>query len=81
MRSGPVFYHSGTNIDRSRSRSKPFEAIDRDRTGLLNTIGAGAGKFCGLVLYPGKKEGNRSSLVEKFREGIKNFVSFLLVHE
>ena len=50
--------------------------------GIANTaVGAGAGKFCGLVLYPGKKEGNRSSLVEKFREGIKNFVSFLLVHE
>lgn len=40
----------------------------------VNTAdGAAAGKWCGLVLYPG---GNTSSLLEKFREGIKNFVSF-----
>ena len=40
------------------------------------TDGAAAGKWCGLVLYPGVKGGNTSSLLEKFREGIKNFVSF-----
>jgi len=43
---------------------------------IVNTAdGVCGGKWCGLVIYPGKKEGNSSSLVEKFREAIKNFES------
>lgn len=37
----------------------------------------GAGKWwCGLVLYPGKSGGHASSLLERFREEVKKFVSF-----
>lgn len=39
--------------------------------------GAGAGRWCGMLLYPGKKDGNTSFLLEEVREGIKNFVRFL----
>jgi hypothetical protein len=35
--------------------------------------GAHAKKLCGITLYPGNKEGNTSSLLEKFKQGIKNF--------
>jgi hypothetical protein len=38
---------------------------------------AGAGKWCGLTIYSGKKDGNASFLLEKYRESIKNFVSIL----
>jgi hypothetical protein len=45
---------------------------------VVNTAdGACGGKWCGFVIYPGNKEGNSSSLGEKFREGVKNFVSIL----
>lgn len=43
---------------------------------IANTAeGASAGKWCGLVIY--RKEGNFSSLLEKFKQGIKNFVRFI----
>jgi len=44
-----------------------------EKYNIVNTVdGAGAGKWCGLTIYSGKKEGN-SSLLEKFRENIKKF--------
>jgi hypothetical protein len=38
--------------------------------------GANAGKWCGLDIYS-RNEGNVSSLLKNFEDGIKNFVSFV----
>jgi hypothetical protein len=54
-----------------------MKALQEEYRTVNTADGAGAERWCGVLLYPGKKDGNTSFLLEKVREGIKNFVRFL----